>query len=113
MINQIKLIWLKPSSWHQLTRFVIDDDLEINGFKIKRGFVVDGASIPFGFRSAFNPMGKVFPAAIVHDYMCKYDFDRKEADDLFYENMLECGVNRGRAYIQYLAVRAYAVVTRK
>ena len=85
------------------------DDTE---FKIEKGFVFDGASIPVYARaitySPFHP--DVMSAAIVHDYMYRYKpVDRKTADRVFYERLTENGADPLKSDLMYRAVRAFGL----
>lgn len=52
---------------------------------IPKGFVMDGASIPKGFRNIVSPVGVLYIAAIAHDkkYADPEGMTRKEVDELF------------------------------
>ena len=114
MIDSISIIWLRPRSWSELTEYQLVDDFSHRGYLVPAGFITDGASIPYGMRDTFNPMGKPFPAAILHDHKCKRnDYSRKQADKELYRDLQSCGVNKRRAWLMYAAVRAYAITTGK
>ena len=81
---------------------------EGRAFTIKRGFWWDGASIPrFFWRIAGSPMtGKYYLAALVHDmFYATHYFPRKQADTIFYDMMIHCGVGTVLAWTIYRAVR--------
>ena len=64
-------MWLTTSRKWELT----DDWVyTINGtrFKVPKGFVFDGASVPKFFRSWLSPMGVLLMGGLVHDYGYKY-----------------------------------------
>lgn len=110
----IKMTWTKPSNSTMLTRFIVEEDVEVNGYKVKSGFITDAGSIPWGMRDQFNPVGKGLPAFIVHDSKCiDTNYSRKKADKELYRDLKACGVNRFRAKAMYLGVRAYANATGK
>ena len=78
------------------------------------GFVTDLATIPRIFWNILPPQGSgkklnYAASAVMHDYVydkeCKYDFTRKEADDLFLESMSAVGVSKPVKYILYYCVR--------
>jgi hypothetical protein len=63
---------LKPT---YLNKFVLNEDYEIEGIVIKKGYETNGADIPrffWWFVPPFKP--KYLPAIIVHDYC----FEKKE-----------------------------------
>jgi hypothetical protein len=79
-------------------------DLEI---LIPRGEVTDGASIPqFLWSLEGGPFsGKYRKAAIVHDYLCRTKFlTWKQTHKIFFEAMLDEGVNWFEAIKKYRAV---------
>lgn len=112
MIDEILITWMKPKHWSDRTRFLLNQSLDINGYKVPSGFITDGGSIPWGMRNTFSPVGKGFPAFCAHDKKCVDKEDRKQADKELYRDLKSCGVNRGRAWAMYKAVRAYATLAR-
>lgn len=87
---------------------------------VPSGFVTDGASIP---QWALTLMSFVrgcssdrfshewISAAIVHDYLTRYNYDRRTADAVFHY-ILTMTTDRFTAFIMWLAVRAYSVILR-
>lgn len=76
-------------------------------WKVPKGTVVDGASIPRAFWTMIGgPFeGKYRNASVVHDYFCEAkDRDWKSVHRMFYDGMLESGVERSRAKVMYYAV---------
>lgn len=76
-------------------------------WKVPKGTVVDGASIPRPFWSAIGgPFeGKYRNASVVHDFFCATrDRAWKAVHRMFYDAMLESGVERSRAKVMYYAV---------
>ena len=112
MINRIGLIWMQPDDWKELPKFKLIDKAVINGYEVEVGFITDGSSIPFGARNTFNPMGRALPAALAHDHRCVNKAPRKEANQLFHRDLLDCGVSKTRARMMYMGVEAYRVVMR-
>jgi hypothetical protein len=75
---------------------------------IPEGFVFDGASIPVVFRWIIGkPFDKKFIiAALIHDWLYTVHlFSRLEADELFYENLINSKVGINKAKIMFSAVR--------
>ena len=90
----------KPRTWRLIEAF------EYNGWTIEVGFEFDGASIPIGLRWLFPHGGEKFPAACCHDWGYRLQqITRKEADQAFYDIMIENGVSKWRAKSMYWAVR--------
>jgi hypothetical protein len=76
-------------------------------WKVPKGTVVDGASIPRPFWSVIGgPFeGKYRNASVVHDFYCETkDRDWKSVHRMFYDAMLESKVERTRANVMYYAV---------
>lgn len=74
------------------------------------GFETDFASIPFGIRNLFPPLGRWGRPAIIHDYLYATQgergrFDRLEADRIFQEAMEVVGVPAWRRFVMFRAVR--------
>jgi hypothetical protein len=111
MIEKIPVIWIKPKG-DRLPKFKLISEVTINGYVIQSGFITDGASIPWGARNTFNPLGQAFPAAIAHDKRCKDNEPRKMANKLFLRDLLDCGINKLKANAMYMGVEAYRVVKR-
>lgn len=112
MQSTIGVIWIQPRNWRSLPTFRLIEQVEINGYLVEAGFITDGASIPFGARNSFNPLGRAFPAALAHDHRCINKVPRKEANKLFRRDLLDCGVSRIRARVMYMGVEAYRIVAR-
>ena len=76
-----------------------------------KGYKFDGATIPFGIGK--GDMKLLIPA-LFHDIMCDnkavINYNRKQADLIFKECLVECGVNRILAQLMYLAVEAYQIL---
>lgn len=92
---------------------------EWDQFLVPRGFRTDFASIPSIFQSLFPKNGRHDAAAIVHDYLYRYQplvLDRKrgtgyvritrlDSDRIFRRIMKELGVGCVRRNLMYRAVR--------
>lgn len=88
---------------------------------VPSGFVTDGASIP---QFALTLMSLVrgyssdrfsqewISASIVHDYMTKYKYDRRTADAIFHSILLHT-TDKFTAFVMWLSVRAYGIITGK
>lgn len=97
--------------------FRLKEDYRVSTSKgvitIPKGTLTDGASVPRVFWNIFDPFGKYFPAALLHDYLYKivagdkYNFTRKEIDLLFKEAMFNCGVDWMTRETVYRAVRLF------
>ncbi|AIQ93148.1 protein of unassigned function [Methylobacterium oryzae CBMB20] len=72
-------------------------------------FITDFASIPPGARVAFEPFGRHAKAAVLHDWLYAVGEPGKKwfADQVFYDAMMELGVDAWRAKTMYMAVRAF------
>lgn len=78
---------------------------------VKAGFETDFASVPgYVLLPGLVPrVGKVKWSSVVHDWIYRgHEFDRfnrKQADKIFLDAAIECGMDVWRAYIAYLGVR--------
>jgi len=79
---------------------------------VDAGFRTDLATIPFPLTAIAPRYGAYNRAAIVHDFLYAtkgrvgdQQLTRKEADQVFYDIMIEDGVPRWKAYTFWLSVR--------
>ena len=77
---------------------------------IPRGFLTDGASNVRVLWSLCPPMsGLTAEPAVLHDWLyslnCTLPLTRKQADQIFYQAMIEAGVSKVRAKAVYYGVR--------
>lgn len=71
-------------------------------------FVFDGASIPaLGWLPTYTPFHPdVMAAAIVHDWLyLNHQVDRKMADDIFYDRLIQNGAGSVKSKLMFQAVR--------
>ena len=78
-------------------------------------FMTDYASIPGPFRLFINTWGKHGMAAVIHDWLYWEqklpgweNFQRMDAEEIFYRCMIDSGVGSLKARIMYLAVKWFA-----
>ena len=75
---------------------------------IPGNFDTDFASIPRWFWTFYSPMGRYSPAALVHDWLYRYQTrTRKESDLIFLEAMKVLGVPYMRRKVIYRTVRMF------
>ena len=77
---------------------------------VPAGFQSDGCSVPEFLWDTVSPQidPRTLRAAIVHDYLYRNalpGWTRKEADELFYDFMVEDGMSKFKAGIAYYGVR--------
>lgn len=81
----------------------------INGqtIVIPKGFVTDGATIPWVIRFIFSQMGVYFAACMVHDYLYNTRMlgSRLLTDVQFLYDMVRSGMKKPKAELFYFAVR--------
>lgn len=97
-------------NWTVRKEFFYDIGFEGSGNRITVpvGFVTDLTSIPKLFRGIFSVWGKYGKGAVVHDYLYfSHEKTRKEADYIFYENMIFLEVKKYKAKIIYNAVKLF------
>ena len=75
--------------------------------RVPAGFKTDLASIPQFLWSVLPPVGRYDRAAVVHDYLYRFNgCTRKEADDVLFEAMAVLGVRATQRWTIYAGVRA-------
>lgn len=76
-------------------------------YVVPRGFTSNLASVPRVFRSVATPWQQSARAGVLHDafYRGLFKLSRREADALYYEALRSEGVNRVRAYLQWVGLR--------
>lgn len=81
-------------------------------YKVPKGFKTDFASIPRLLWSIIKPTGKWSNASVLHDYLYdngyKIGVDRRKADKIFYDAMIDSHVANITANIMWFCVRAFA-----
>lgn len=77
--------------------------------RIGKGFITDGASIPpFAWPLIGGPLGPYAPAAVVHDWIYKYQlYTRKRCDEIFLEAMEVLGVVWWKRRLMFRCVRIF------
>ncbi|HAT5973332.1 TPA: DUF1353 domain-containing protein [Legionella pneumophila] len=101
------LIPTKDNKFRLCDNMIVHIDNEYHA--VPMGFKTDLASIPRIMWPVFAPSDyDCIAPAVLHDwhYCCSNEVHRKRADDIFYYALIEHGMNRVKAYIYYLAVRA-------
>lgn len=72
---------------------------------VKQGTETDGSSVPRWFWWFARPMGDTAIAALFHDFLYREQYVPKEiADSIFYQIMLDLGVNPIKARVMFYAV---------
>jgi len=113
----IGAIWM----WIVTTRkWKIEEDwtyeMEGTKYRIPKGFIFDGASVPKYFRSWLSPMGVLLIAGLIHDYAyrvegllldtsVKVPLTQLEADTIFREVAIAVNGFKIINYIAYYALR--------
>lgn len=91
-------------------------ELDETKYRIPKGFVFDGASVPKYFRSWLSPMGVLLMAGLIHDYAYKHagllmdtgdksPLDQLGADVIFREVAIADNGFKVINYIAYYALR--------
>lgn len=82
-------------------------------FVVPKDFETDLASVPHDLLAWAVGGGRGNAGAVLHDwlyrngYAHKQIYKREQADNLFYEAMLDCKVPKWRAWLMYWAVRMF------
>ena len=94
-------------------KFRVYEDYHYWGICVPKGFTTNGADIPRILWSLFPPNSpESLSAVVIHDYMCAKIgvFTYKEADEMFYEAMIEIGVSKWKAKLFYKSCSIYHTV---
>lgn len=96
-----------PGEWQLLSPLVYTSSAG-DIYIVPAGMITDLASIPKLLRPAIDRNGLSRPAAVLHDYLYLIgSLSRKQADELFLEALLSCGVSSLVAKGMYWSVRAF------
>lgn len=96
-----------PGEWQLLSPLVYTSSVG-DVYTVPTGMITDLASIPKLLRPAIDRNGLSRPAAVLHDYLYLIgSLSRKQADELFLEALLSCGVSSFVAKGMYWSVRAF------
>lgn len=68
-----------PKRWYRRAKYKLLEDVVVDGTVIPKGFITDGASTPIFIWPILPPIGKYFPAAVLHDYLLFIGQKRKDA----------------------------------
>lgn len=108
VFNSDGILKILPSGAWQVAMPLVYDHPHYGEIVVPVGFSTDLASIPRFFHRVVNPctVGTRRPA-IVHDYLYSGEtaLTRKQADQVLYDALRECGVNWALANAMYYAVR--------
>lgn len=95
--------WWKRAKWE-----LVEDYTSANGeVTVPKGFISDGASIPFFATSYFSATGRYFGAAIIHDYLIVVEKNWDKANDQFNKEMRALGIDSWRRYIMMWSVNLW------
>lgn len=81
------------------------EDFDIHDYKIPKGFVTDGASVPRIFWTLFPPVFDYFGASVIHDYLIQTKSDWKDAETEFKRYLKRDGIGVIRVFLMLNAVR--------
>lgn len=108
-------VTLKPFSKDkfELTKSYIYESKK-GSILVPAGYITNGADIPRIFWSIYPPNSPAYLSAVViHDYLCEKARKNKsytlykEADEIFYEHLLELEINRFQARLFYITCKFY------
>jgi|ERR1035437_5503160 hypothetical protein len=95
-------------NWIVYNSFNYQSDVLDTIINIPREFITDGASIPRLFWDIFIPTGPYFQAAVVHDYLYRWQkFTRRQSDDTLLEGMWVLHCKLRQYFIIYIMVRLF------
>jgi len=95
-------------TWKVHEQFQYSSDILNTIVTIPVGFITDGASIPKIFWNILQPTGPYFRAAVIHDYLYRWQkFTRRQSDDALLEGMWVLNCKRWQYCCIYIAVRCF------
>lgn len=106
-VTNLKLSDWKENEWVLLDSLIYhtSDDF-CRTIAVPKGFITDLASIPAALRAFINPNGNSRKAAVLHDWLyCSRLYPRAEADAIFREALIFCGVSTSVAWTMWAGVR--------
>jgi hypothetical protein len=80
------------------------DPIVLQGWTVPARFRTDFASIPTVIRWLIPVFGRSCKAAVLHDWLCYRAVAKPDRSHFFLAQMLEDGVPKWQAQVQYLAV---------
>jgi hypothetical protein len=105
--DQLKVLWLNNGRKVQLLETLIFTDPNGKKWVAPKGYIVDGASIPFPFQPFIGTPygGNYVMASIIHDVACDQKRETWQAvHKVFHHAMLASGVSESKAKLMYDAV---------
>lgn len=107
-VTNLKVTDHTPNEWVLLESLIYyTSDKFMRSVAVPKGFITDLASIPRLLRIFFDQNGKSRKAAVIHDWLyCSRIYPRSEADGIFHEALIYCGVGKFTAWTMWLGVRA-------
>lgn len=100
---------LFPENWRDPVRYRTQVDVVVQGIKIPRGFITDGATVPRWLWALFPPIDRYFTAALVHDYLLVNGATWKTANAKFGAQLRKCNISRWRRWLMVAGVRLYGL----
>lgn len=108
-MNTIDVRYIPPEKWYHTANWeLLSDYVSPTGVFVPKGFVSDGASVPLLARWMISPTGKIFPAAIVHDYMLQIGCDWDMCNEAFDRELRHINISKFKHKMLLSAVRLYA-----
>lgn len=106
-IMGVKLYELDKFGPNGIRLYEVRETVFIQGIRVPKGYVTNGASIPKVLRNLISPTGSLFRAAVMHDYLYSTKcFSRKKSDGKFRKAIEATTGNWFLAHIAWMAVRA-------
>lgn len=108
-LNTLHAEQLEEDNWQLLEDLgYVQETPFVASVVVPRGFNTDFASVPRLPLAYLLAGGVGNPAAVVHDYLYRevpHSCTRDQADEIFYQALLVCGVAKWRAWLMWAAVR--------
>lgn len=107
--NKLQTVMIAEGVWEVAVDLIYSSDVLDMYIIVPRGFVTDFASVP-RLPFAYLIFGGVgHSAAVIHDWLYSpksgKGVTRAEADEVFHEALVVCGISKWRAWMMWMGVR--------
>jgi hypothetical protein len=109
MYKQPVVSFIPADKWWERAKWQLEEDYQgYSGQKVPKGFITDGASVPFLFQWLFSPTGQYFGASIIHDYLLVSSGNWNIANELFEIELKASNTPKWRVTVMMLGVNFWA-----
>lgn len=99
-----------PKRWYRQARYRITKEVVVDNVRVPAGFVSDGATVPLLLRWAFPPLGRYFPAALVHDFLLVQGESWGHSNRVFRSILPHCNIPTWQRVLMGWATSLYGTI---